>query len=673
MEAPIANSDHNSISARAIQESIIKVSIVKPLYDLRKTNVQRFLHAIASVDWTPFYRCNTDIDSKCDVFHETLDTLLQAYIPRRLVTITDSDKPWITPLVKFAIQKRWDAYREKNFCSYHHWKSKSKSLIASAKENWSSKAGQTATGMWRVVNTTLGNKSSNPIFRITKDFASVAEAAKKINETLASVFTSKMTTSTFQFDAPSMAQSKWDLHITSKLVEEHLRKLNRNKSMVPTILYKEAAAWLSPPLAHLFNLSLQEQRFPKRWKLAHICPIPKTRPPTIDNLRPIALLPLPSKIFERIILKLLKSQFTASFGPEQYGARPHSSTTCAIISLLHFAFSTLEQSSVSGIQLVAYDYSKAFDILPHDLILRQLQAQNFPLEFVKWTADYLHDRHQAVRIGAIASNYLPATSGVPQGSVLGPLLFCLSVAGLKSMYQFTKLIKYVDDVTLCIPLYKSSDNNHVVREHDHFLRWSSQSGFSVNLKKCKSLFFRKSKVQSAIHLDKVTPVQSLKLLGMILNDSLTWNDHICNVTSIASKRMYALRILKPILPKHSLKMVYNALIRSILEYGSPAFGDLPRGLNEKLDKIQKRCHSLICGKQCICDTFDSLEDRRKVASVKLFIKSARSPDHILYYIIPAPSRQRSTRYIQPHALTSRFLNSFIPHTTILINEQQNRH
>ena len=142
-------------------------------------------------------------------------------------------------------------------------------------------------------------------------------------------------------------------------------------------------------------------------------------------MRPIALLPLPSKILERIVLKSLDSLFIASLGHEQYGARPHSSTICAIISLMHFAFLTLEQSNVSGLQVLAYDYSKAFDILPHDLILRQLEAQNFPPEFVKWTCDYLRERYQAVRIAATISNDLPATSGVPQGSVLGPLLLCL--------------------------------------------------------------------------------------------------------------------------------------------------------------------------------------------------------------------------------------------------------
>ncbi len=198
------------------------------------------------------------------------------------------------------------------------------------------------------------------------------------------------------------------------------------------------------------------------------------------------------------------------------------------------------------------------------------------------------------------------------------------------------------------------------------------NGFEVNLKKCKSLSFLKSKEQKPVTLNDVIPVTTLKFLGFIINQSFSWNDHIQNICSIASRRMYALRIIKPIISKNNLKLVYDGLIRSILEYGSPAFGNLPKGLSDKLEKIQSRCHRLICGSsECNCDMFLALSERRMEASKKLFRKSSASKTHVLHSIIP-PQSYRSNRFIQQPSLTSRYLSSFIPHTTILVNEQCSR-
>ena len=154
---------------------------------------------------------------------------------------------------------------------------------------------------------------------------------------------------------------------------------------------------LSGPLTHIYNLSIKEKRFPNRWKLSHVCPIPKTRSPCLNDLRPISLLPLPSKIMERIVLETVRSQFVHSFGKSQFGARDSSSTTCAVISLLHHAICFLESPEVSGIKIVTYYLSKAFDTLSHKVILSTLLECGLPYSFISWTSDYLKGRSQATR------------------------------------------------------------------------------------------------------------------------------------------------------------------------------------------------------------------------------------------------------------------------------------
>ena len=398
-------------------------------------------------------------------------------------------------------------------------------------------------------------------------------------------------------------------------------------------------------------------------------PFPKASKVDISNLRPISLLPVPAKILERLILQSnLARKFFENFGSSQFGARPKSSTTCAIISLIHHALTQLERNDVSGVQIIAYDYSKAFDILSHYEIVKRLQDTNFPSPFIEWIVNYLSYRTQSVRIGSTVSTVETVASGVPQGSVLGPTLYCLVAGGLDTLLPNSKIVKFIDDTTLILPITRGPtgfDNSSVVTEHQNMLDWSTRHGLKINVKKCKSLLIRKSPDLMPVTLNNVENVSELKLLGVTLNDKLSWNSHISCVMKTASKKMYALRILRPLLSKFELKKVYDALIRSILEYASPAYIGLLNNDAARIEAVQKRFHRFICRQHdCTCDDFQSLSSRRSAAAIKLF-KRATEPDHILNAVISVPLPHG--RFLQPHSRTTRFRNSFVPLTTILIN------
>ena len=679
VEAPISNSDHRSVSARPKFEIRRNISLSKTLYDFRRSNINNFLKCLSQVNWYHFYNSDLDIDEKCDIFHEIFQDLLMKCIPMTSVDISDSDKPWMNPFIKFAIQKRWDAFRRRDFNAYHHWKEKVQNSIMQAKRKWATKAQTDPSQFWKLVKSSVScDNSQSSAFSLISKFESLHEAIEKINTEFSSVFIPQ-TTATKYFSSqttcsPSNSDSSWSPVISPCTVESLLRQVKSSKSMgsdmIPSILYKEAADLIAGPLAHIYNLSIAKQRFPKRWKIAHICPIPKCHPPDVKSLRPIALLPLPSKILEKIILRLVHEQLIDNFGNSQFGSRPKSSTTCAIISILHYALSKLDSPNVCGVQFVTYDYTKAFDTLAHDLIVQRLKEKSFPGPFVNWLKCYLTGRSQAVRIGNAISSYSAVSSGVPQGSVLGPLLFCFVVGGLKPVTETAHLVKYVDDTTLCVPLYKGSSNNHVEVEHRNILRWSTENGFKVNSKKCMTMSYIKGKEDYSIQLAEVTQQEQIKFLGVFLNCHLDWKPQIQRVCKVASQRIHGLRMLKKIhVSTDNLILVYNAIVRSILEYASPSFGNLPSNLNEKLERVQKRCHRLICGfgwnEKCECGRFESLSHRRKRATIKLF-KQAAQNNHILNSIIPKRS-VRSNRHLQPPSSTTRFRSSFVPHATYLSN------
>ena len=296
-----------------------------------------------------------------------------------------------------------------------------------------------------------------------------------------------------------------------------------------------------------------------------------------------------------------------------------------------------------------------------------------PLGYVHFCQSYLTHRTQATRIGDIVSTTINISSGVPQGSILGPYFYCLVAATLLPVNSSTRLIKYIDDVTYCIPLQTDGPRNQVLEEHKNVVRWSHQNRLTLNESKSKSLFFPKATGSHPQLLEDVEHVKELKILGVKLNDQLTWDSHIDMMIKISSQRIYALRILKPMLTKNDLRKIYFSLVRSLLEYVSPLYVYLPQQLDSKIERFQNRVHKLICSlprqqhaTDCDCSSFPNLRQRRHQAAIRLFRQAANDQNHILHCIIPDLS-QTSSRFLQPPSITSRRRNSFIPFTCILVN------
>ena len=243
---------------------------------------------------------------------------------------------------------------------------------------------------------------------------------------------------------------------------------------------------------------------------------------------------------------------------------------------------------------------------------------------------------------------------------------------LKPTHPETKMIKYIDDVTFCIPIFTENSHPMVLDEHENVIHWSESNNLVLNQSKSKSLFIKKSQRSSPVILDGVESVDEVRILGVILDSKLSWRSHVNMIVKLACQRLYGLRILKPLISSKDLRSVYQSLIRSLFEYASPAFVCLPISLETKLERFQNRVHRLICSipydfsvSKCPCEDFPKLKARRHQASIRLFLESMRDNDHILHNIMPNRS-QRSQRIIQPPASTSRRRNSFVPFTCTLI-------
>jgi hypothetical protein len=317
--------------------------------------------------------------------------------------------------------------------------------------------------------------------------------------------------------------------------------------------------------------------------------------------------------------------------------------------------------------LVALDFSKAFDKVPYNKLILKLINKKMPKWFIAWVLAYLTDRRQRVKLLNSISMLKEISSGVPQGSVIGPALFTFFAADLQATTTNCSLIKYADDTCIIIRVLKGDDYTDAINtEISKVENWSHNNLLTLNKDKtkCMQMGYRRHKAKPS---DNPYPtslpnfVNSIKVLGVFIDHGLTWREHINYVVKKQAKLLYILRTLRKMNVNHNkLLIVYNSLINSICTYSSPCFTGLNISLNDKLESIHRRSHRIICGESCLipdCNFRTSIRDQRMEFSIKLFNKIAATPSSLNHNCIP-PTLPNTKKFISPKARTSWKLNSF---------------
>ena len=307
-------------------------------------------------------------------------------------------------------------------------------------------------------------------------------------------------------------------------------------------------------------------------------------------------------LFDRDQIALL---YAFHFSVGYWGPLPVPPTThYGALTYLHDCITRfLDSKIVAGVQLIAYDFAKAFDTSPTNVILNRLQSCDIPVPVFHWLESYLSDRRQYVSLGHSTSHLINVRSGVPQGSIIGPYLFSIVMGNLTFDESNCCAVRYADDVTMCLPLFKNSDNLHVKSAHDRLCNWSKENGLSLNLSKCKSILMSRCNDCVPFHLNYmyVSLISNLKIIGVTFNDKCTWSDHFDNVLRASSRRLYPLRVLKNDYEVNDafLCQVYFSTIRGLLEYCAPLFAGISATDSSRLERLQKRFHKLLCGTLCL--------------------------------------------------------------------------
>ena len=413
---------------------------------------------------------------------------------------------------------------------------------------------------------------------------------------------------------PATTKSKTNVkfefqQVPKQIIEKLLKNLKRNKStgldgLTPSLL-KDSAKSLAQPLTFIINLSLTSGIVPSIWKSAKITPIHKSGATNVpDNYRPISILPALSKIMEKVVYTQLIDHLENSnaLNSSQFGFRSKRSTKLATTLFVDDIRRNIDSSKLVG--AVFIDLTKAFDTVGHSVLLSKLSAYGvFDVEH-KWFTDYLFNRKQLVNLDNTLSEAMSVKHGVPQGSILGPLLFIIFFNDLAEVLKHSKVVKFADDTVI---YYGDKDfeviENKLNTDLQIVIKFFEENELLPNLKvgKTECMLFgtakRLSKVdrplEAVLRGTVINFVEKYKYLGTFVDKNLNFISNFENSYKRASSRLRLLEKVRPYLNKSARRKVYEMMILPILTYSSLVDLSLTQTQSKKYKSIERRAMTVV--------------------------------------------------------------------------------
>ena len=391
-------------------------------------------------------------------------------------------------------------------------------------------------------------------------------------------------------------------------VEKTLRVVKRSSASghdgIPGFLVKKLAGAMSYNITRVFNASIETGVFPDRWKMADVRPVYKQKGSKreANNYRPVSLLPILGRTFEKIVAQQLSNYCSRNdvVPVQQHGFRKFSSCETALIKATDTWMKAIDEGDIIGALLI--DLSKAFDTIPHSTLVEELQKINVSISGLKWFSNYLSGRKQrVVTTTKERTDYTAVNRGVPQGSSLSPLLFNICIRDLpRANSCFT--IQFADDITesnrgKSLQTIKES----LLEAYDKTRIFCSERGLNINAEKTQFIVLkspqRKLDCEEVLILDGIAlqALKSVKLLGFHIDSHLTFGEHVSQTVSRCRGLLGVLRRASKTLPRKLLLMFYTGVIRSHLEYCASVLMSAAKTHLDKLETVQKIASRIIVG------------------------------------------------------------------------------
>ena len=642
--------DHRLIFGVRYSKSIIDRPKITKKRSYKKFNPNEFLTRIRSISWLDLYLCE-DLEAATDIFTKKVTEILDEMAPIKCYQIRKNYAPWLEPDLKKSMVDRDEAQKvaqesnkNEDWKQFRKLRNSVNNKLKGAKTRWQKKKlaeySSDSRSTWKHVRSWLGWSSGGPPSRLLEkgsltskpsEMARImnsffVDKVKKLRSNLPRSFLDPLIQVQNLMQQRSSTFQLRPVHPDeiSKIISSLKSSKSAGMDEIDTYILKLAKEPLLPAITHLVNLSIRTKIFPKQWKLAKVIPLHKKHETFLPkNYRPVALLPVASKILERAVFIQVVNYFESNqlIHPAHHGFRSLHSTSTALLQMFDTWLEALEDHQLSAV--IMLDLSAAFDVVDHDILLDKLNLYGVNSASLDWFRSYLSDRSQCVFVEGSLSEPLSLEAGVPQGSILGPLLYVLFTNDLPEAVHnhlgdsntFFNLhckscggiCSFADDSTFTISRSDPTELDSLIDiKYQAIAEYMNANKLVLNSDKTHLLVMatphqhyqnQNFGITLNTGAETIEPIYSEKLLGGHVTNDFKFNEHLKDSEKSAFKsltsRVNALEKLSKVSPFKTRKIIANGIVMSKLVYLIQWWGGCSSYLMNYLQVLQTRAARVV--------------------------------------------------------------------------------
>ncbi len=599
VDVPLGGSDHRSVqfsSELSIHSGHCHFS---KRYNFRKADFQAIAQALDHVDWPSIFETCSDVQQMWDSFLGVLRPLIKQFVPLR--KLGKSDQKWSQKVHQlFLMQKVLHRSYKKNPSAeaFQKWKTVAKEFRVAVRQEKANREAEVLHNrndnqFWQHVNSRLKCRAKLPDIQREDGTFSETDFEKVciINDYFGSVFqkdrTAKLQVQKEEIRPTSVV--KFPPEIVYSYLCQTPAKYSSGPDGLPSILFKELAFQLAQPLSSIFEVSFNTGTLPLDWLKSLVTPIHKKGSRSIpSNYRPVSLTCVACRVMERIIKEVIVQHLSRNrlISKSQHGFLSRHSTVTQLLQTLNDLTQAVDEKEAVD---VAYaDVSKAFDRLPHSKILESFGAYRIEGNLLSWLKAFLSNRTQCVVYNGCQSNEVAATSGIPQGSVLGPVCFLAVINRLPKVIKHSTVKLFADDCKLYFRVRTNLDWQCFSDDLFSLFQWASDNGLTLALAKTAIMHigYRNPQFRYFVQGTHLDEVDSVRDLGIQFSSTLKFSDHVSLIVKKAITHVNMIYLAFYSKNLVFLTQMFKTFVRPVLEYASPVWSPYLHKDIDALEKVQ---------------------------------------------------------------------------------------